>query len=141
VAPDAAAPVFEVPPRLRLLLVDDDPTLLKSLRETLETDGHIVTAANGGEEGIAAFESALAGGEAFAAAITDLGMPYVDGRQVAAAIKRAAAATPVILLTGWGQRLVADGDIPLHVDAVLAKPPKLHELRAALARLCQRAGI
>jgi CheY-like chemotaxis protein len=34
---------------------------------------------------------------------TDLGMPYVDGRQVAAAVKAASAATPVILLTGWGR--------------------------------------
>jgi hypothetical protein len=42
---------------------------------------------------------------------------------------------PVILLTGWGQRLVAEGDIPLHVDRVLSKPPKLRELREALAAL------
>jgi hypothetical protein len=41
----------------------------------------------------------------------------------------------VILLTGWGQRLVAEDDIPLHVDRVLAKPPKLRDLREALS-LC-----
>jgi hypothetical protein len=40
----------------------------------------------------------------------------------------------VLMLTGWGQRLVADGDIPAHVDRVLSKPPKLRELREALAR-------
>jgi CheY-like chemotaxis protein len=59
-------------------------------------------------------------------------MPHVDGRKVAAAIK-SAASIPVILLTGWGQRLVAEGDIPPHVDHVLSKPPKLRDLRAALA--------
>ena len=64
-------------------------------------------------------------------------MPYVDGRRVAAAVKAASPATPVILLTGWGQRLVAEGDIPPHVDRVLAKPPKLREVREALAHLCQ----
>jgi hypothetical protein len=53
---------------------------------------------------------------------------------VAAAIKGLSAATPVILLTGWGQGLLADEDIPPHVDLVLSKPPKLRELRAALAR-------
>ncbi len=42
-------------------------------------------------------------------------MPYIDGRKVAAAVKEVAEATPVILLTGWGQRLVADGEMPLHV--------------------------
>ena len=43
--------------------------------------------------------------------MTDLGMPHVDGRQVAAAIKAMSPSTPVIMLTGWGQRLVAEGDI------------------------------
>jgi hypothetical protein len=42
---------------------------------------------------------------------------------------------PVILLTGWGQRLMAAKDIPPHVDKLLSKPPRLHELRAALAEL------
>ena len=40
--------------------------------------------------------------------ITDLGMPYVDGRKVAAAVKAPSPRHPVILLTGWGQRLIAD---------------------------------
>jgi hypothetical protein len=41
----------------------------------------------------------------------------------------------VILLTGWGQRIVAEGDVPPHVNRVLSKPPKLRELRAALAEV------
>jgi CheY-like chemotaxis protein len=69
----------------------------------------------------------------FDVVITDLGMPYVDGRKVAAAVKAASPATPVILLTGWGERLVAENDIPPHVDRVLNKPPKLLQLRNALA--------
>jgi len=52
---------------------------------------------------------------------------------VAAAIKSASPSTPVILLTGWGQRLNAEGDVPPHVDLVLSKPPKLRDLRQALA--------
>ena len=74
-------------------------------------------------------------GESCAAVITDLGMPYVDGRAVAAAIKEISPSTPVILLTGWGQRLLAEHDIPPHVDRLLSKPPKLHDLRMALAEL------
>jgi signal transduction histidine kinase/ActR/RegA family two-component response regulator len=128
-----------VPPQapaswLRILIVDDDPLLLKSLSDTLELDGHVVVTANGGQAGIDAFRAARPD-QGFDAVITDLGMPYVDGRRVAAAVKASAAAMPVILLTGWGQRLVADGDVPAHVDRVLSKPPKLRELRAALAQL------
>jgi signal transduction histidine kinase/ActR/RegA family two-component response regulator len=128
-APDA------MPPRLRILSVDDDPLLIKSLRDALEADGHAVVTANGGQEGIDAFRAAEERDEHFAVVITDLGMPYVDGRKVASAIKGDSPSTPVILLTGWGQRLVAEGDIPPHVDRVLNKPPKLKELRAALAEL------
>lgn len=131
----APAPLHEPRPkdRLRLLVVDDDPLLIKSLRDTLESDGHEIVAATGGQEGIATFRAAQQAGKYFAAVITDLGMPHMDGRQVASAIKAASPATPVILLTGWGQRLVAEGDVPPHVDQVLNKPPKLRELRAALA--------
>jgi signal transduction histidine kinase/NO-binding membrane sensor protein with MHYT domain/ActR/RegA family two-component response regulator len=121
--------------RLRILIVDDDPLMLKSLCDTLELDGHVVVVANGGQAGIDSFKAARQPDETFDAVITDLGMPYVDGRAVAVAVKASAKTTPVILLTGWGQRLVADGDIPAHVDRVLSKPPRLRELRAALAQL------
>src|SRR5262249_9412332 len=76
-----------VPRRLRLLVVDDDPLLLKSLRDILEADGHVVTTTNDGQSGVAAFHAAQQRGEVFAAVITDLGMPCMDGRKVAAAIK------------------------------------------------------
>jgi outer membrane cobalamin receptor len=36
---------------------------------------------------------------------------------------------------GWGQRLVAEGDIPPHVDRILNKPPRLREIREALFHL------
>ena len=116
-------------------MVDDDPLLTKSLRDTLEADGHAVVTASGGQEGIDTFAASERSGERFAAVITDLGMPYVDGRKVASAVKTASPSKPVIMLTGWGQRLVAEGDIPPHVDRVLNKPPKLRELRSALAEL------
>jgi signal transduction histidine kinase/CheY-like chemotaxis protein len=128
---------YAVPLRLRILVVDDDPLLLKSLRDTLEVDGHVVVVANGGQAGIDAFRAAQGRGEIFTVVITDLGMPHVDGRKVAGAIKNASSSTPVILLTGWGQRLVAEGDIPPHVDCVLNKPPRLNDLRKALARCCR----
>ncbi|MDA8349769.1 MAG: CHASE3 domain-containing protein [Pseudomonadota bacterium] len=127
-------PVEVVPPR-RILLVDDDPIVMQSTRETLSADGHAVTIADGGQAGIDAFRRALSAGQPYDVVITDLGMPQVDGRQVAAAVKSARAQTLVLLLTGWGRRLVEEGEIPPHVDRVLTKPPRLHELRAALVPL------
>jgi PAS domain S-box-containing protein len=120
---------------LRILFVDDDPILLKSLRDTLEQDGHAVVVADGGQQGIDVFRAARERGEHFAAVITDLGMPHVDGRAVAIAVKSAAPDVPVILLTGWGHRLLAENDMPPSVDRVLSKPPKLAAVRRALAEL------
>jgi signal transduction histidine kinase/ActR/RegA family two-component response regulator len=136
VAAPEIQPVAAIVPRgLRILVVDDDPVLLRTLRDILEQDGHTTVAASGGQQGIDLARAALAAGQHFSAAITDLGMPHVDGRQVASALKALSPQMPVILLTGWGQRLLSDGDIPPGVDLVLSKPPKLRELREALARL------
>lgn len=130
-----------LPSRLRILAVDDDPLLLKSLRDTLETDGHVVVTAKGGQAGIDAFCAAQAAGQAFAIVLTDLGMPYVDGRKVAHAVKEASPSTPIILLTGWGQRLVDEGEVPPQVDRVLGKPVRLHELREALSQICTDQSV
>jgi len=117
---------------LRLLLIDDDPLILQSLRNALEYEGHQVTCAQGGQAGIDMFSAARDRNTPFSAVITDLGMPHVDGRQVATAIKNIERAVKVIMLTGWGQ-LMADGtDAPANVDRILSKPPNMWELREAL---------
>ena len=122
-------------PPMRILLVDDDPLVLRSLRDSLELEGHDVATTEGGQAGIDEFASALDGGRRFDIVITDLGMPYVDGRKVAARIRQLDPQVPVVMLTGWGHRLIATDDIPEHVDRVLSKPPKMPELRATLAEL------
>ena len=130
---------IETPPPMRLLLVDDDPVLLKALSDALGNDGHQITPTNDGQAGIDAF---VAGqdGHPFDAVITDLGMPYINGRQVAAAVKSTSPETPVILLTGWGQGMLSGVEGIPNVDLVLGKPPKLREVRAALARHHRKAA-
>jgi CheY-like chemotaxis protein len=130
----AVEPPPSLPPApLRILLVDDDLVLLKALQRTLRLEGHSTVAFQDGRSALDLFELALHEGVArFDCVITDLGMPRMDGRMVARAVKSSSSATPVILLTGWGQRL--DGEPDSDVDILLSKPPKLAELRAALAR-------
>jgi signal transduction histidine kinase/ActR/RegA family two-component response regulator len=123
------------PRRLRMLLIDDDPLIIKALEDALSVDGHLITSASGGQAGIDTFTEAHGTGNAFAVVFTDLGMPRVDGRKVADSVKRLSPQTKVILLTGWGQRMLAEDDIPPHVDRVLSKPPRLQEIRLALREL------
>lgn len=137
--PIPASPVAEasrqlptIPPPMRMLIIDDDPLILRSLSEALSSDGHTVTTASAGKAGVEAFAAAESERKPFDVVITDLGMPYMDGRKVAAAIHAVRASAPVILLTGWGQRMLAEGDIPPHVFRVLSKPPRSAQLREAL---------
>jgi len=130
----ARVPVLRVPSSsLRLLIVDDDPVLNESLRNALTEDGHCVTVANGGQAGIDSFHGAQKTPEPFDVVITDLGMPYVDGRQVIDSVRASAPRTPIILLTGWGQ--LTDNEQPPRADRLLSKPPRLRELRTALSEL------
>jgi signal transduction histidine kinase len=122
------------PRRMRLLVIDDDSLLLNSLRDSLEGDNHDVTAALGGQAGIDAFMKAQQEGQPFEVVITDLGMPYVDGRKVIESVRAASPKTPIILLTGWGQQPMADNETPLQVDHLLSKPPRMKELRDVLLR-------
>jgi CheY-like chemotaxis protein len=120
---------------LRLLVIDDDPRVLASLSDALMSEGHMVEVALGGQAGIDQFRATRPSSTAFDAVITDLGMPHVDGRRVALEIRRVNARTPVILLTGWGQRLRDEGDVPEGVSLVLSKPARLQELRSAFDSL------
>jgi CheY-like chemotaxis protein len=130
-APSADGPLSS----LRLLVVDDDPLVRTALERILTRDGHGVTTAKDGPTAIDLFLAAMRSGEPFSLVITDLGMPHMDGRKVAAALKQASPGTPVLLLTGWGQRMSDQDGLPPCVDGVLSKPPRLRDLRAALDRL------
>ncbi len=134
------AEVEASPPHLRILVIDDDPLVRQVLQDVLQSEGHAVTMADGGEAGLEAVRAAQARQEPFAVVMTDLGMPGMDGREVARAVKHTAPGTPVVLLTGWGQTLQQDGSIPPHVDCLLSKPPRLRELQAALVAVTESRG-
>ena len=129
-----AAATSEVRP-LRLLLVDDDPAVLASTEIVLKLNGHTITAADGGQAGIDALRAAHTTGDKYDVVITDLGMPYVDGNQVAQTVKELFPETPVILLTGWGRQMATGDEAPSHVDFMLPKPLELGELRHVFAQL------
>jgi len=123
------------PEPLMILCIDDEPLLRELIREMLERDGHAVEVRDGGQSGLEAFRSAMQNGRPFDVVITDLGMPYLDGRQVAKVIRKESPATPVVMLTGWGTFMKEEGEAPAQVDGVLSKPPRPRELRETLCRL------
>jgi len=132
----AAAVPRSVPGRsLRILCIDDEPQVRRLLQDCLTNLGHQVTTASSGKQGVEMFCAALQSDQAFESVITDLGMPGIDGHHVARSIKAASPDTPVVMLTGWGAAMKADGEKAPEVNAVVGKPARLNELHNLLLKL------
>ncbi len=133
--PPSAPAAAEDLTSLRLLCIDDEPLLRELLKEILEFHHHQVETADGGQAGLETYHKAQALGRPFDVVITDLGMPGVNGRQVAEKIKADSPDTPVILLTGWGTMLEEREQGASEVDVMLSKPPRVNELVEALSQV------
>jgi len=133
--------VVELPegelPSLKLLVIDDEPSVRETLALLLRKDGHVVSTAIDGEEGLELFQIAQLQGKPFNVVITDLGMPKLDGMAVARKIKEIAPETPVILLSGWGFRIRSE-EVKEVIDIVLTKPATHQQIRRALSQIWNR---
>jgi PAS domain S-box-containing protein len=115
---------------LDLLIVDDEPQMLLTTSMMLEIEGHRVTSAASGRAALAALESGR-----FDAVLTDLGMPEINGLQLAGMIRERGFALPILLITGWGLELEVEKVRAAGVTDVLPKPFDGDKLRAALAAI------
>ncbi len=119
---------------LHILLVDDDPLVRTSAVAQLNSQAHSVETATNGREGLDRFTAGR-----FDLVVTDRAMPEMGGDQLAAAIKRSAPDTPVIMLTGFGDLMAAKGEHPPGVDAVVSKPVTLDALTQAILKVIRPA--
>jgi signal transduction histidine kinase/ActR/RegA family two-component response regulator len=133
--PVPAAPLGTQSRSLRILCIDDEPHVRLLLRDCLTNLGHRVETASSGKQGVEMFCAALRTDQAFESVITDLGMPGIDGHQVARSIKAASPKTPVVMLTGWASTMKEDGDKASEVNAVVGKPARVGELHTLLLKL------
>ncbi len=131
----ASAPIVggqgpHVAAALRILLVNDDPSALVAVCELLEPDDNTVVTASSGSGALDRFVPGNT-----EVVMTDRAMPDVNGDKLANAIKLAAPATPVIMLTGFGDMMEADDERSENVDLILRKPVALLLLRKALVEV------
>ena len=120
---------------LKVLCIDDEQHVLQLLTACLSPFGHHITTAANGQNGLELFRAAKSENHPFQAVITDLGMPELDGRQVAKAIKAESPRTPVIMLTGWGAEIRKENEKVSEVDLVIEKPPSIQRLQQALLQV------
>jgi CheY-like chemotaxis protein len=98
---------------MNILIAEDEPFVQDVLSITLRKAGHTVHLTSDGQEALDAFQR-----ESFDVVITDLDMPGLNGRDLAAKLKACVPGQRIILLTGELDQKTA----PPHVDYLLAKP-------------------
>jgi two-component system OmpR family response regulator len=120
---------------MRLLVVEDDPTIASFLEKGLQQAGYAVDRAGDGEDGLA-----LALSEPYDAAVIDLMLPRRDGLSLIDELRRRGKTTPVIILSA--RRSVDDRVKGLQTggDDYLTKPFAFAELLARLQALLRRSG-
>ena len=133
----APAPASEAPPppraerpRRSVVLVEDNADVRESMQICLESWGHAVASADDGPSGV---ELVLA--RRPDVALVDIGLPGLDGHQVAAAIRARAPDLPVrlIALTGYGRPSDRELALASGFDDHLVKPVDLDRLQEVLA--------
>ncbi len=120
---------------MRILLVEDEPTLATQIQTALERAGYVVQHAAEGNE--AWYQGAE---QVHDAAILDLGLPGLDGLSVLRKWRSAGVSLPVLILTArsdWHEKVAG---IDAGADDYLSKPFHMEELLARLRALLRRAA-
>ena len=114
-------------PRLRVLVVDDEPLIRWSLTETLEDSGHEVAEAADRASAARAVSGAAA---PFDVVILDYRLPDSNDLSLLAAIRTLAPSTAVIMMTAFSTAEVTAGALQLGAYRVVPKPFEVHEMAA-----------
>ena len=117
----------------RILIVEDDPTLLLGLEDDLRMEGYEVEALRNGTAAAAA-----ACDRPFDLIVLDVMLPGKDGFEVCREIRRAGVRTPVILLTARSQESDKVLGLELGADDYVTKPFSPRELRARIKAVLRR---
>lgn len=122
----------------RILLIDDNLEVRRSLARLLTYDGHSVRVAEDGAEGLRLLEL-----EEVDLVVTDVLMPHIDGLEFLRQLRRMKSRLPVIVMSGGGRSAASTLylDLAKHLGAVavMPKPVNLAEMRAHIARLVGEA--
>ena len=121
---------------MNILLVDDDQSLVRVLRQGLVAEGFTVSAAHDGAEGLR-----LAAGPEFDLIVLDVMLPEMDGQEVLRALRSDGITTPVLLLTARDAVSDRVSGLEAGADDYLTKPFAFDELLARIRALRRRAAL
>ncbi len=102
---------------IKILVVDDEPVVIKSCKRILEAEGYSIDGASGGREAIISMEQ-----KAYDFVITDLKMPEVDGITLIRWIRKSRADTGVLIITGFPSQETIKEALELGIIDYVPKP-------------------
>jgi DNA-binding response OmpR family regulator len=120
---------------IRILVVDDEPSISFALATDLKHEGYAVTVAATGDEGLR-----LASTGEFDLVLLDVMLPGTDGFDVCRELRRLGIKTPVLMLTARAEEAEKVMGFELGADDYLTKPFSARELRARIKALLRRAA-
>lgn len=118
---------------MRILVVEDEKKLAKSLKKALETESFAVDIALTGNQG---YE--LAFGEEYDLIVLDLGLPGMDGIKIAEELRKEKVKTPILMLTARDSTASKVEGLKTGADDYLVKPFEFEELLARIQALLRR---
>lgn len=119
---------------VRILVVEDEPSLREGIVDLLAGDGHEVTAVG---DGVAGLEAGLR--DPFDLIVLDLMLPRLDGREVCRRLRAARPGTPILMLTARGSEDDKVRGLMEGADDYVTKPFSARELLARVRVLGRRA--
>ena len=119
----------------KILLVDDEPLILKGLKYTLEQEGYETDSAMDGEEALAKFESG-----SFDLILLDVMLPKLDGISVCQRI-RENSDVPIIMLTAKGEDMDKILGLEYGADDYMTKPFNILEVKARIRTIFRRTTM
>ena len=118
----------------RILLVDDEPLIIKGLKYTLEQEGYETLSAMDGEEALNVFFS-----NAVDIVLLDVMLPKLDGIQVCQRI-RESSNVPIIMLTAKGEDMDKILGLEYGADDYMTKPFNILEVKARIKSIFRRSA-
>ena len=119
----------------RVLIVEDNADARETLHTLLTQDGHLVDVAADGPSGLA-----LAEAKHYDSVLIDIGLPHMDGYEVARRIRARGTKTVLVAVTGYGQATDRQRAVEAGFDAHLTKPVSPERLTAVLATFARQRG-
>src|SRR5436190_9274806 len=118
----------------KILVVEDDRATRKALQQLFEPEGFLVTIAQNGAEGLAAFRASRPN-----FVILDLGLPQLGGRDLCRMIRKESEEVPILILTGSSDEISRVLLLELGADDYVTKPFSPKELLARVRAVLRRA--